>query len=327
MLAPYRQKVIEYTKPLTVWQKLYFFSFFIVVFELIFGSEPVDLSVAGLVALAALSIELWPKFVHLWESILGRVLVLATYIIVTNFAIAAASHQLNQIVGIDPSSLFYATGFVSVLMAPVWIVVITLIGMLLYAIFKYLWFFITLIPWLIGLYEKTPNKVEKLPKTTRLAKIIMLPVMFMALVSILELYGDTDDNFIADAVDSFEQGKSVGEELAAGNTEQAAAELDKPQTEQQESDSGVELGEVSVNGVSVGNWSKYNRMNRMIATFVYYVEGFKYSQCQKMDEQERIVSLGEYDILGITPDDSDIGYKFTVRPCKLKSYGAESTSN
>lgn len=327
MLAPYRQKVIEYTKPLAMWQKLYFSAFLIVLFEVVFGAEPVDLSFAGLIALAALSIELWPKFVHLWESILGRVLVLATYIIITNFAIAAASHQLNQIVGIDPSSLFYATGFVSVLMAPIWIVTITLIGMFLYVIVKYLWFLFTLIPWLIGLYEKTPNKVEKLPKTTRVAKILLLPVMFMALVSVLELYGDSDEDFISDAVDSFQTGRGAGEDLAEGNTKKAASELAKTDTEAQADSTEKTIEEVSINGVSVNHWGKDNSMNRMIATFVYYVEGFKYSQCEKTDEQERIVTLGEYDILGITPDDSDVGYQFTVRPCKLKNYSVENTKN
>lgn len=319
MLAPYRQKVIEYTSVLTVWQKLYFFAFFIVLFEFIFATGSADLSFAGLIALAALSIELWPKFVHLWESILGRVLVLATYIIVTNFAIAAASHQLNQIVGIDPSNLFYATGFVSVLMAPVWIVGITLIGMLLYVIAKYVWFLVTLVPWLIGLYEKRANKVEHLAKTTRVAKILLVPVMFMALVSVLELYSDSDVDILTDSVDSFEENTAAAEADKATTTKQALTEAGQANTQNDFDDKATQIKDISINGMSVNSWVKGNDMNRLIATFVYYVEGFKYSQCEKT-EQERLVSIGEYDVLAIAPDDSQLGYQFTVRPCQLKSY-------
>lgn len=329
MLAPYRQKVIEYTKPLTVWQKLYFFAFFIMLLELISGSEPVDLTVAGLVALAALSIETWPKFVVLWESILGRVLIVSSYIIVTNFAIAAASHELNQIVGIDPGNLFYATGFVSILMAPLLIITITIIGMLFYVLFKYLWFFITFFPWLIGLYEKTTYKVDKLPKTTRAVRIVMLPIMFMGLVSLLENYLDYEDNFIGGVTEGFNRGKEAGKELAEKSKTESTDVIDIIETtedEMKKQDDQNKTGLISVNGVEIHGDGKASLKHRAIAAFVYYIEAFEYSQCEKTDK-ERVVSIGEYDILAVERDDSDIGYKFSVRPCKLKSYGAESTSN
>lgn len=319
MLAPYRQKIIDYVKPLTVWQKLYFFAFFILLFEFIFGSEPTDYSVAGAVALAALSIEVWPKFVKLWESIIGRVIVISIYIVVGNFAVAAAGHHLNSIVGIDPGNLFYATGFVSILMAPIWIITITLIGMLIYVVVRYLWFLLTLVPWLIGLYEKSSYGVEKLPKTTRVVKIIMLPVMFISLVSVLELYNDTD---------AFITGVKEGWEMEKSSSEQAASEevgedgLDNaPATPEIEKKDEITLedGEFTINGKPVEGWQRGHKMDKLIASFVYYLEGFQYSHCEKT-EQERVASLGEFDILAIEPDDSELGYRFTVRPCKLKSY-------
>ena len=331
MLAPYRQKVIECTKPLTLWQRLYFVAFFLLIFEVIFSGESVDFTLPGIVALAALSIEVWPKFVTLWESIIGRVLIISTYIVVGNFAVAAASHQLNQIVGIDPSSLFYATGFVSVLMAPVWIITITLIGMLVYVIAKYMWFLITFLPWIIGLYEKTGYRVDKLPKTTRAVRIVMLPVMFMSLISVLELYNE-DDDFVAGVQEGLQNGKQVGEQIATVDEAEPlevssnSSEQEVKDTESKQQEEQVSADKVEVNGVEVTGWVRGQKMNRLIATFVYYIEGFKYSQCEKT-EQERVVSLGEYDILAIEPDDSEFGYRFTVRACKLKSYPTEPATS
>lgn len=359
MLAPYRQKVKEHSRHLPVWQKFYFLALIILTFQVIFSE--VNYELIGAVALIAMAVEMWPKFVHIWETLLGRVIVVVSYAIIGNFVVAFAGHKLNEIVGIDPGSLFYATSFVSLLTAPIWIVTITLIVMLLYVAIKQVWFFVTFIPWVLGLYEKTSIQVKRFPKITRVTRIAMMPFMFMFLVSVLELYGEEAGDETG-FVQSFTEGVNEGfnsahtkkqikdeiqktretenltpEELKAtqviedllipeGDEAKTATQTDVAdvQLPEQEANKDDEI-KVASNGVTIGSGVK---LDKAIATFVYYVEGFKYSQCEKT-EKERIVPIGEYDILAIKPDDSKLGYHFSVRACKLKDYskGTESKSN
>ena len=358
MLAPYRQKVKEHSKHLPVWQKFYFLALLILAFQLIFSEVKYEL--IGAVALAAMAVEMWPKFVQIWETLLGRVVVVVTYAIVGNFVVAFAGHKLNEIVGIDPGSLFYATSFVSLLTAPIWIVTITLIVMLMYVAIKQVWFFVTLIPWILGLYEKTSNRVKMYPKITRVTRIAMMPFMFMFLVSVLELYGEEagdDTGFVKSFTEGVNEGfnrpqtkQQIRDEIQkTRDTEnltpeelkatQVIEDLIAPESKEQAADKNTEIVAtdpakeekstdknddivVSSNGVTIGSGAK---LDKAIATFVYYVEGFKYSQCEKTDK-ERIVPIGEYDILAIKPDDSKLGYHFSVRACKLKDYSKGTVS-
>ena len=102
--------------------------------------------------------------------------------------------------------------------------------------------------------------------------------------------------------------------------------IETTEDEMKKQDDHNKTGLISVNGVEIHGDGKASLKHRAIAAFVYYIEAFEYSQCEKTDK-ERAVSIGEYDILAVERDDSDIGYKFSVRPCKLKSYDVESTSN
>lgn len=353
MLAPYRQKVKEHSRHLPVWQKFYFLALVILAFQAIFTE--INYELVGAIALIAMAVEMWPKFVHIWETLLGRVIVVVSYAIIGNFVVAFAGHKLNEIVGIDPGSLFYATSFVSLLTAPIWIVTVTLIVMLLYVAIKQVWFFLTFIPWILGLYEKTSIQVKRFPKLTRVTRIAMMPFMFMFLVSVLELYGE-------EGADDFKQGVMEGlvtdvaspeakqqisdelqnikgtenltpEELKATQVIEDLLEPEEnnPNTAQTDSEGVTKTAQedseikVTANGVTLGTGAK---MDKAIAAFVYYVEGFKYSQCKKTGK-ERIVPIGEYDILAIKPDDSKLGYHFSVRACELKDYsnGTQSKSN
>lgn len=367
MLAPYRQKILNYTEPLTTWQKLYFAAVIIALLELTFGNDKFNFELVGGVALAGLAVELWPKFVQIWETLLGRILVVFSYALVGNFVVTNARHELNTVVGVDPSSLFYATSFVSLITAPLFIIAITLIVMLLYMLFKQLWFIVTFLPWILGLYEKTGMQVAIYPKVTRIVRIVMLPFMFMFLVSMLDFYGDNkngSDDFIdavtegfsQESIATFKKGEKIGTDLKqktsgqehTSETEEPAkssaetdvstadtsettseAETTASKAEKSESTEGdIEDLNASIKDAAEGAAKTSDMtMEKVIATFVYYVEAFEYSQCETLPK-ERTVSLGEYDILSVIPDKSSSkGYRFSVRPCKLKDYGDTSTSN
>ena len=320
MLAPYRQKIIEFTKPLPIWQKLYFLALAIGLYKLVFSDDEIsDFTLVGAIAVMALSVEVWPKFVEIWETLLGRVIVVVTYAIVGNFVVVFARHQLNEVVGVDPGTLFYATSFVSIITAPVWIVTITLIVMFLYMVIKQLWFIATFVPWLIGLYEKNNNQVAMYPKLTRITRIVMVPFMFMFLISILKLYDDEETvkggsvkGITSSIVEGLEASGAVV--IQEDVPTEVIAEPESNTEPEPAKDSEVELDKNNVTFLSG------QAMNETIAEFVYYFEAFAHSQCIK-EESERIVAIGEYDILAVKPDEnSDYGYHFSVRECKLKNY-------
>ena len=352
MLAPYRQKVIEFTQPLLMWQKLYFLALAIGLYKLVFSNDDVsDFTLVGFVALMALSVEMWPKFVEIWETLLGRVIVVIVYAIIGNFVVVFARHQLNEIVGVDPGTLFYATSFVSLITAPVWIITITLIVMFIYMIVKQLWFIITFVPWLIGLYEKTNNQVAMYPKLTRITRIVMVPFMFMFLISILQLYGDEDTvengafNELTSGIVEGIEGSHKTKVSESISSEEVSEEAEKPENEDElgkEANSESETLEPEKEVASKENIGKDplqekneielennnvtfltgKAINETIAEFVYYFEAFGHSQCVK-EEDERVISIGEYDILVVRRDkNSEFGFHFSVRECKLKSYSS-----
>ena len=320
MLAPYRQVILNHIEPLTTWQKWYFAAAIFAAFELLFDNGSYSYELVGALALIGLAVEMWPKFVQVWETLLGRVIVVFSYAVVGNFVVAFARHELNEVVGVDPGSLFYATSFVSILFAPVWIITITLIAMLFYMLVKQAWFFITLIPWALGLYKKSNNQVAAHPKTTRVIRIVMLPFMVAFLISVLEMYSDSSSISTTSFVEGVKEGfneaheESVKEQAILNGGEITTP--DKPKDDIEELEATIKLSAEkakSLDEITIQN---------LIAEFVYYVEGFAHSQCV-MAEKERVVLLGEYDILAINPDDSPSGYSFTVRACKLKSYGGK----
>lgn len=353
MLGSHRQKILKYTEPLTSWQKLYFLAALVAIYELILGSGEYNVELVGALALAALAVELWPKFVETWETLLGRVAVIVTYVIIGNFVVAFARHKLNQVVGVDPDSLFYATSFVSILMAPIWIITITLIAMLLYMLVKQAWFIVTFIPWMLGLYEKSTIQVATHPKTTRVVRIVMLPFMLAFLISVLDTYGDAMNRespgiemsisniFPDDTVEAFKDGEAVGNHIQkqikeniepAGTSEPAITEEERSVEDDKLSISidgpdGIEnLAETIKTSTGKTIETDEITMGNLIAEFVYHVEAFEFSQCKTQDK-ERTVSLGEHDILSVIPDDSPNGYRFTVRACELKNYETDASVN
>ena len=368
MLAPYRQKVQDHSKHFLLWQKFYFLALIILVFQALFGE--INQTLIGGIGLAALAIEMWPKFVEIWETLLGRIAVIVTYAILGNVVVVFAGHKLNEIIGVEPGALFYATSFVSLLTAPIWIVTITLIFMLFYMVIKQVWFFVTFIPWLIGLYEKSAIQVKRFPKLTRVTRILMVPFMFMFLVSVLDAYSSVFGNqswftelngglkrglgnketqqAIRDEIQKEKESEDltpeelkateVLEELFADKenelvTEDVAKADDsivesntnsekEISAKDKSADSGPKVS-VTGNGISVDADAN---MDHIIAAFVYHLEAFKYSQCEKTDD-ERIVPLGEHDILVAKPFDNELGYHFSVRECKLKEYSQRINSN
>jgi len=331
---------------LTLSQKLYLFAF--LNFALSWNDEGSifdGISFTGVLALAGLFIEVWPKFVKVWESLLGRIFIVLFYAIIANLAVAIAAQKVNAVVGIDPSPLFYTLGFTTVLLAPMWLLGFTVVFMVLYMVFLQLWLITVFLLKLIRVpIYRDPTKFKvAFPITTNIIRIILLPIMMTSLTTVAELYvGDihfgtpgvveqvlqqderSKEQLIADIDRKVKElegsGKDVSEVLKqelqqAQNEAPENVQLSKDLLALIQKEAGQSYAEKYDNTESAERQNK--RISELIAWFVHKVETFEFSQCEKT-EDERAVYIGESDILvSKKNNDAEFGYDFSVRTCQL----------
>lgn len=265
---------------LNVPQRIYVGAFLYLIVASIFGDVSDNVNTVGMLAFAALVLETWPVIVKIWSSLLGRVVLILFYIMVTNIAVASAAQMLNKIVGVDPAVLFYAKGFVTLLLAPLWILSLTLFIMLAYFIFLLLAQFVKLALRLLRFKFHLANQKMVYPTRTVLLKMFLIPFMFTTSVSLIERYG-----------------KWFGDV----NIQIVQVEHDVANSESSDQIPGF------------GHFST----QRLIAGFVYNFEAFEYSECQKEDDQ-RAMFVGEEHVLLIRKNsDKRSGHEFVVKPCVL----------
>ena len=307
--------ITERLAHLKLFQSLYLLALVLMLVFAIQGAfEKTKIVVVGLIALTALAIELWPKFVMIWETLLGRVIIILTYAVIGNFAVAFAARKLNEIVGIDPSPLFYSISFATLIMAPAWILTLTLFAMALYTIAIQIGVLLRVGLKYLRLIKNEQNGM-RYPITTAFTRLILMPAMFTTLVSGIESYdGRSTINVVnkqgRQAEDSKELTEAVEPELleSTGEAKDAKSAEELPGALEQAAENDNEQEDENMN------------LDKLIAAFVHNVELFEYSQCIKA-KNEHVIYIGESDILVSRPNpDSQFGYDFSVRSCTLKSY-------
>ncbi len=337
-MSTYLNNFTNWFNQFTSGQKLYLTSLLIFVIMLFSDEDKTNLWViSGCIALAALAVELWPNFIRTWNTFLGRIIILVTYAIMANLAIAQAYQELNRIVGIDPSPLFYSLGFVTLLMAPVYILAITLLVMMLVMIWQQIVLIINLVFKLIRLKSIRINSQIKHPTTTAFVKMVLIPGMFAAIIGALDVYGNninfgganlgitcTDDGKV---VDCPEDAPKTYTDLASRINQEMKEEFDdKPRDKKVET--AVTLGgsensaqALPTEGSKDSDKNKTaNRMAYATAKFVYDYELFANTQCIQAPG-EKVMFIGEFDIFVGKPNkQSPTGFDFYVRNCILKNY-------
>ncbi|MDM7859401.1 hypothetical protein QTP81_02125 [Alteromonas sp. ASW11-36] len=274
---------------LNIPQRIYVGAFLYLLLMLIFGDVGESVNTVGVLAFIALALETWPLIVKIWSSLLGRILLILFYIIVTNLAVATGAQMLNKIVGIDPAFLFYSKGFVTLLIAPLWILSLTLLIMLVYFVFLQLALMFKLALRLLRFKFHLANQKLAYPTRTAVLKMFLIPFMFATSVSLIERYGKWFGEVDFQVV-------SVSDDSTDGNMAKDAND--------------TEATDFPDHGFST---------QRLIAEFVYHFEAFEYSECQK-DEDQRALFVGEQQVLLIRKNSQKrSGHEFVVMPCVLTS--------
>jgi hypothetical protein len=301
----------------------------------------------GILAFFGMARELWAIFLKVWESTFGRLILLVLYAAIANFTLAVAAQKVNIIITADPTQLYHTLGVTTLLVLPLWLMVVSVVGMIvIFGLMQILRLMRGLLV-LIRIIAKTAKPKEAFPKTFIIVRLILLMPVSMTVFNSLNWYGEqlnlprTPSFGFSDSSESIvnKQVTKVGlgiieNELQAENLseEERQGLLTAKRNLQEKYDNRINENlaenvpvtkdEVLSNeknegiiGTTDEASTKIYFLDNLIASFVYNYETFEYSHCQKGTD-ERVVYISENDILVVKKDNSaPTGYTFSTRSC------------
>ena len=305
--------------------------------------EPeLGLLIVGSIAMIGMLRELLDIFTRVWQTLLGKSFIFIIYVIIGNFTLAVAARKVNYITGVDPHSLIYAQGFTTVLVLPLWLLLLTSMSLILLFTIGNLWFLFLKLVNLLRLHPIKFRAGERFSVLFVFLRLSLITPVMVTLMQPLNWYntelnieipgvtistGQTNDTEGAEQVKeetakvSSENEVVDAEQAVAGNTElQTSSSNTDKQDKNKQSD---EVDIIAINGADANGTEtkeKYTDFDRAIATFVYEYETFQLSRCKK-SATERVSIIGE-DVILVAEKmpELELGYKFSARVCEIRDY-------
>jgi len=292
------------------------------------------LLIVGSIAMIGMLRELLDIFTRVWQTLLGKSFIFIVYVIIGNFTLAVAARKVNYITGVDPHSLIYAQGFTTVLVLPLWLLLLTSMSLILLFTLGNMWFLVLKLINLLRLHPINIRARERFSVLFIFIRLLLISPIMVTLMQPLSWYknelnievpgitfssgqqNDVEEQAAEAAID--ESKVNVGDELNV--TDQlgitgSSDNLNNDLADNEPNDEVVIIGkETNIEK------DKYTDFDRAIATFVYEYETFQLSRCEKTDS-ERVSIIGE-DIILVAEkvDGHPLGYKFSARACILRDY-------
>jgi len=294
-------------------------------------TEPsTGLLVVGSIAMIGMLRELLDIFTRVWQTLLGKSLIFILYVIVGNFTLAVAARKVNYIAGVDPDSLIYAQGFTTVLVLPLWLLLLTSMSLILLFTLGNVWF---LFLKLVNLLRLHPIKVrvgERFSVLFIFIRLLLISPIMVTLIQPLNWYNDELNIEIPGITLNTKQSIDINEDISVEKESTEAGLIDAITVTEQTATNLSDIDNLDVNQQVDGiineksevikEKDKYTNFDRAIATFVYEYETFQRSRCKK-SATERVSIIGE-DVILVAEKVADhaLGYKFTARSCQLRDY-------
>ena len=255
----------------------------------------------GIIAGVGLIRELWQMFNRIWESRLGKGLILVLYAATANFALAVSALKINVITGIEPIPFVFTLGFATLIMLPFWILISSIIFFSVALIAGNIWLVIGLLLRLIKIKVKIHWEDKSFVFITMLLRIVLIPYVIATIFFISVPY--------AKQIELFEKPIEMFQKETQGpkKVNEKSAEPTKPDIKVTLNNSNISL---PVNEKGTIKW-----LDKLIASFIYYFETYPKSACKKLPT-ERSLPIDENMILLVAEDDSALGYQFWVAPCE-----------
>jgi len=289
------------------------------------------LLIIGSVAMIGMLRELLNIFTRVWQTLLGKSFIFVIYVIIGNFTLAVAARKVNYITGVDPDSLIYAQGFTTVLVLPLWLLLLTLMSFILLFSIRNIWFLFLKLFNSLRLHPINVSAIERFSVLFIFIRLLLIPPIMITLMQPLNWYnnelnikipgvtidtaqGSNTEKNTENKIDSKDQKNGPEGELI--EPEQVAASINSDEVDINKVDDEI----VILDGEVTKPKEKYTDFDRAIATFVFEYETFQLSRCEKTDT-ERVSIIGENVILVAEKVEGHaLGYKFSARECVLRDY-------
>jgi len=194
-------------------QKFYFFGAMTAVFSAIWWMTPAkDVFISGVVfcgVLLTLGVisDVLALYKVVWDTTLGKAILLLSYFFSTNIAYALASRIVNEVVGFETSGLSYAVNFVAVLLVPLFIFASTAIIFIFCLIFGQFYLMIAMhakqLQKIKCLAAVIPTTKEAYPGITFVVRIVVFPAVVGFLWGMEKKMVPSYDKFIEASTSSF----------------------------------------------------------------------------------------------------------------------------
>jgi len=291
------------------------------------------LLIVGSVAMIGMLRELLDIFTRVWQTLLGKSFIFIVYVIIGNFTLAVAARKVNYITGVDPHSLIYAQGFTTVLVLPLWLLLLTSMSLILLFTLGNVWFLFLKLINLLRLHPINARARERFSVLFIFIRLFLIMPIMITLMQPLNWYSN-ELNIEIPGV-TFSSGKQNDVEGKATNQEpNDMTENELTETKQiavtgnsEELNDDLndikQIDDVVILGVESNEEQakeKYTDFDRAIATFVYEYETFQLSRCEKTDAERVSIIAEDIILVAEKVEGHDLGYKFSARACILRDY-------
>lgn len=166
-----------------------------------------SLCALGLVLLLGVISDFLFIYNKVWDTTIGKSLFVLLYVFLTTLTYAVADQIVNSIVAFDSSGLNRTSTFVSILLTPLVILIVTSIIFFLFLILgQFYLLFITYIKDMKSdkfLSNFIPNITEEYPGWSCVARFIIYPCVLGFLLGLGQIFGFTYQNFVLNQTRAF----------------------------------------------------------------------------------------------------------------------------
>ena len=224
--------------------------------------------------------------------------------------------KLNAITGIEPHQFVFTLAFSTLIMLPFWLFTASILFFSITLIALNIWLVISILLRIVRIKVKVHWEDQSFVFITMILRLVLIPSIVVSLSMFIAPYAEQLE-FVKSHTQS-ETIQTLKDEIEASSEEEVLAS--KPMF--YISTDGDNTASNSDETIETAAEIKKPYLNIIIANFIYWFEAYPKSMCHKTDAQRSFI-LDENTVLLVEPNDSELGYVFSVAACKPLYLDAE----
>ncbi|MGB0894827.1 MAG: hypothetical protein ACPGUD_10510 [Parashewanella sp.] len=306
-------------------QKIYLIALFAL---LIFDDTPMFA-----VALASIAIimECLPIITFIWNTLIGKAIILLIYAVIANFALANAASLVNQVVGVATIPFSYSHNFATLLYIPSWLTTTTLFGLLMLQVVLILYTIV-----LFALRAVGMTKFMSLSKYPYVLITMLVRLLFIGLISSALIGKEATIASDDSQPQPIDKKTTIEKRLNSEAVNHLTFNLEHTNVVETLTELGVLMSgntsEMSSNTDlfllnvlnTLSDTEKTTEENfllqQLVAHFIFYFDSDEFSRCMNKIGSH-VVELNDYEFLEIIKDQSQrFGYSYEVKRCHSAAF-------